>query len=326
MAESPDTPQVSPNVGSPATGAHGLGPHVVGQRVVVRRLLPGETGPTGGPAMTDTLGECLSWGRGLCEVRTADGTVVTIHLADIVSGKPVPPRPSVRLRVPPRELHLRSDAWPSTEHEELGEWVLRATGLVPDAQHPQGRLVRRANSALAIGDPGMPTVQAAERVRDFYAQRGQAAYATAVVDDVVDRELADLGWGLDPVGEVLVQVVAVSRAVRQLRGRATAYDVSLDEEELGAEVARAALRLGEEASLRAHLDGDVVTLHDLLVAPEHRRRGLARAVVAEALDWAASRGATTAQVQVTASNAPAVQLWGAAGFSTHHAYRYRVAD
>ena len=43
-----------------APQAASLGPHVVGERVVVRRLLRGETGPTGGPAFTDLLGTCLS--------------------------------------------------------------------------------------------------------------------------------------------------------------------------------------------------------------------------------------------------------------------------
>ena len=76
-----------------------LGPHVVGLRVVVRRVLPGETGPTGGPAMTDVLGICESWEDGIVTVRREDGSVVEIATADIVSGKPVPPRPSVHRRL-----------------------------------------------------------------------------------------------------------------------------------------------------------------------------------------------------------------------------------
>ena len=70
-----------------------LGPHCVGQRVVVRRLLRGETGPSGGPAMTDVLGVMESWQDDVTTVRTKDGGLVVIELADIVSGKPVPPPP-----------------------------------------------------------------------------------------------------------------------------------------------------------------------------------------------------------------------------------------
>ena len=86
------------NTGEPAPGGqHGLGPHVVGVRVVIRRILPGETGPTGGPAFTDVLGVCERWDSGPdgdAVVRRADGTVLTIPQALIVSGKPVPPRMS----------------------------------------------------------------------------------------------------------------------------------------------------------------------------------------------------------------------------------------
>ena len=58
------------------SGQHGLGPHVVGLRVVVRRLLRGRTGPTGGPAMTDLLGVCLSWADGTCVVQPETGDPV----------------------------------------------------------------------------------------------------------------------------------------------------------------------------------------------------------------------------------------------------------
>lgn len=79
-----------------AAGGPLLGPHVVGRRVVVRRVLRGRTGPTGGPAMTDVLGTCESWGEGTCTVRREDGELIDIPIADIVSGKPVPPRPPRR--------------------------------------------------------------------------------------------------------------------------------------------------------------------------------------------------------------------------------------
>src|SRR3546814_1470801 len=98
---------------SQVVGRQLLGPHVVGQRVVVRRLVPGETGPTGGPAFTDVLGTCTSWGDGTCVVAPESGPEVAIAIAEIVSGKPVPPRPPVRHRVSPREAEghdLRSEA------------------------------------------------------------------------------------------------------------------------------------------------------------------------------------------------------------------------
>ena len=78
--------------------AHRLGPHVVGTRVVVRRLLPAETGPSGGPAMTDVLGVCLRWSDGECVVQPESGPAVTIPLRLIVAGRPIPPPPPRRDR------------------------------------------------------------------------------------------------------------------------------------------------------------------------------------------------------------------------------------
>jgi len=46
--------------------------------------------------MTDVLGICESWTAGAVTVRTEDGGLVEIETADIVSGKPVPPRPPRR--------------------------------------------------------------------------------------------------------------------------------------------------------------------------------------------------------------------------------------
>ncbi len=112
---------------------------------MVRRVLPGETGPTGGPAMTDVLGICTAWGDGVCVVAPESGPAVVIALADIVSGKPVPPRPSPRLRVSPRDAQVRGFAlFPDLEVSPLpgpSGWLLRSSATAT---------ARRANSVLAF--------------------------------------------------------------------------------------------------------------------------------------------------------------------------------
>lgn len=127
--------------------AASLGPHVVGQRVVVRRIVRGETGPSGGPALTDLLGTCVAWGDGFCVVepdgRHADNGPVRIALADIVSGKPVPPRPSVRQRVSARDAELRVvRVFPGIRTEPLGDWLLRSDPAPLGRRHPPA-VVRR---------------------------------------------------------------------------------------------------------------------------------------------------------------------------------------
>jgi len=70
----------------------------VGRRVVVRRRLPGERGPSGGPALTDVIGVLEAWEEDYAVVRRKDDTTVRIALAEIVAGKTVPPPPPPRHR------------------------------------------------------------------------------------------------------------------------------------------------------------------------------------------------------------------------------------
>jgi N-acetylglutamate synthase len=63
----------------------------VGRRVVVRRVLPGERGPSGGPAMTDVIGTLEQWDHDHLVVRRKDDTVVHIAQVEVVAAKTVPP-------------------------------------------------------------------------------------------------------------------------------------------------------------------------------------------------------------------------------------------
>jgi N-acetylglutamate synthase len=65
-----------------------------------------------------------------------------------------------------------------------------------------------------------------------------------------------------------------------------------------------------------------VGLTDLWVAPDHRRRGLAAAVVDALLRWGAERGAATVCLQVRRDNAGALAFYDRIGLTTHHAYAY----
>lgn len=310
-AEPPHQSHAPDSVGEHSLGSHRLSQHVVGQRVVVRRIVPGETGPTGGPAFTDTLGECLSWARGLCEVRTGDGTVATIQIADIVSGKPVPPRASVRLRTPARTVHLHAAAlFPTMQTTLLGEWVLRRGGTAQD-----GRRTKRANSALAIGSPDVDVSAAAAAVLDHYSALGLAPLAQLVAGSEEEGALLDLGW-VDAGGHAQVLVAPTSKVARLLPAPPPVADLVEVSPGLGE------ARIGDGARARVGLHEEWACLADLWVAPAQRRTGLARAVMSEAVDWAASRGATTLHLQVEDDNHAAQQLYRTLGFTLHHAYRF----
>jgi len=294
------------------SGHHLLGPHVVGQRVVIRRLLRGETGPSGGPAMTDLLGTCLAWGDGRCVVQPEEGRPVEIPIADIVSGKPVPPRPSVRMRVSARDAELHTASlWRTVETTPLGDWVLRTDTA------PVGRLRRRGNSCLAMGDPGLPFEEAAAAVRAFYDERGRPAYVQVETGSPEDAALAAAGWQHDPTGDAEHRLASLSQLRRRLRAAP-----DLDPATLVADGSRAVATVDDRARGEAAVDHDWIGVHAIEVDPAHRRQGLATAVLSELLAWGGEQGATTAWLHVETDNAPARQWYDALGLMPHHACRY----
>lgn len=323
--------------GESGTG-HNLGPHVVGIRVVVRRIVRGETGPTGGPAFTDLLGICESWGDGSLRIRSEDGTSTEIALADVVSGKPVPPRPSRFIRFTDTEVQNRSAAlFRPVATEQVGDWLLRYSGG-PTA---------RPNSILTTGDPGVPVDEALERARRFYAAHDRTPIAQAVIGSPALAALEERGWvRLRPdEADVDVLLAGVARVSRHLSGVSTdeveytdtvtpGWLVGTDRDGDPAVAASLALEDATFASVsadgrqlarvRANLIDDWALAADLVVQPGHRRRGLGRTMMAAVTDWAAERGASVMLLQVVGDNAAAQQLYASLGFEVHHTYRHLV--
>jgi ribosomal protein S18 acetylase RimI-like enzyme len=324
----------------------GLGPHLIGTRVVVRRVLPGQSGPTGGPAFTDLLGVMESWDEGVTTVRDAAGEVTAIRIADIVSGKPVPPRPSVRLRVSADEAERRANAsWPAVEIAPVGDWLLRASGGFSS----------RANSVMAVGSPGVPLAEAVSSVAYFYRARGLPPWAQVVVGSDAHLGLERLGWvhARPDEADTCFQVAAVSGTLRAVRrtlppvvpavtvtDRATPEWLANDERALAhgadalavldgpAEVGFAAVVVDGSVVAKGRVAGDLgsaddwIGITDVWVSPEHRRQGLGAVVMAALLEWGAERGATTVYLQTRGDNPKALALYDKLGFLTHHEYRY----
>ncbi len=301
--------------------------------------------------MTDLLGVMEAWEDSVTVVRAEDGTATTIALADIVSGKPVPPRPSPRLRVSAEEAcRLSNESWPAVVTEPLGDWLLRASG----------GFSARANSVMATGDPGVPLHEAIERVHAFYARHDLPSWAQAVVGSRTHGYLEDAGWELARPGEAdslfqLAPVAQASRAARRLlpdqrpaleiAAHASAAWLSNDSRarshhQAALDVLQAPTTVGfvsartsgsrDDADVvvakgRVAVSGDWAGITDVWVSPDHRRLGLASVVMHALLGWAAEHGATTTYLQTRADNSPALALYERLGFVTHHAYRYLSA-
>lgn len=321
-------------------------PADVGKRVSVRQLAGMVDGR---PTFTDTVGVLASWDEGVVHITRKTGETVRIAESALVAGKVVPPAP-VRRRagraggagagdVTDEELDaVAARAWPATETAALGGWTLRAAG----------GFTRRANSVLAAGDPGVPLDEALARVREWYAARGLTPYVqlsdsspyVAGLDargwvreaDTVVRTapLAPLAEGAEPAG---------GSEAAEGAGRPVTLSRTPDAEWLAAyhrtgDLAEAALRVvtggpsvwfatAPGAIGRAVVDGRWVLFGAVEVAPEHRRKGLATAVMGALARQAVREGATSAYLQVEADNAAARGLYDRLGFTDHHRYHYR---
>lgn len=274
----------------------------------------GETGPTGGPALTDLLGICIAWGEGECVVQPETGGAVTIALADIVSGKPVPPRAPARLRVSTREAEGRTGAlWPDLERVALGEWELRSE------TSPAGPLRKRANSCLAVGDPGRTVADALEQVRTFYDARSRDPLVQVEAGSTVEDEVRAQQWVPLGYGEAELRLAGVSRVRRALGRRSRDVELAVTGTRAVATVGTGCDALAEG---QARLDGDWLGLYGLGVERAHRRRGLASDVLAELLDWGAEQGALTAWLHVETDNPAGTGFWESLGFDVHHTCRY----
>ena len=256
--------------------------------------------------MTDVLGVCTAWADGVCVV---DGQSIVI--ADIVSGKPVPPRPSVRHRASPGEVQRRALAlWPDLVTAPLEDWILRTS---------QTSTARRANSVLAIGDSGLEDPVSV--VSAYYHARDRRPIAAVVADSPEFQLFRDRGWVPESQdADTLFQIAGVSQVHRALRRMAASRPTPPARIQEDGDLAVASI--GDAASGVAAYGDGWVGFRTLEVRPDQRRQGLGLAVMAALLDWGAERGATTAYLQVLGQNAAAISLYERLGFTTHHAYRY----
>lgn len=235
-------------------------------------------------AATDALGVCTAWGPDDAVIETSRGPV-SVPLAAIVTGKPVPPRASLRHRVSVRDAELHTTSLvPGLVVEPRGEWLMRFEPA------PAGRVRKRFNSCLALGEGGTP-----EEVVAFYTARGLEPLLCVELGTEVP------GWEPVPGGDAHFQIASIAQVLRLLP--------PVGERPEGV--------LGE-----AVLDGDWLGLHGLYVDPARRRQGLATALVGVLLERGAEQGATTAWLHVETDNVAAIALYESLGFRTHHTMRY----
>lgn len=289
---------------------------------------------------TDLVGTLQAVSADTLTIRRRDGRTEEVALAAVVTGRRVPPSAAQRIGVRDLQLVL-ARGWRPLEQQPLGDWLLRASG----------GFTRRANSALVVGDAGMPAPAALDRVRRWYAERSLPPTvqlsATQTRTDLLEQLDAE-GWRATGAARVMTAELShVLRATAEADVEVRLDDAPDDDwlalyrHDTGAlpAVARdilvnhpaavfASIRDAGAciAIARATVDDRWAGLFAVEVAATHRRRGLGRAVSTAALRWASRHGARHVHLQVAVDNAAAMAMYDALGFSPHHDYVYRVGN
>jgi ribosomal protein S18 acetylase RimI-like enzyme len=245
--------------------------------------------------------------------------------------------------------------WRGSQEEWLGGWLLRAA---------EG-FTGRANSALPLGDPGMPLDAALAAVITWYRARaltpmiavplpldGAEVPAEGSALRRFDNHLSERKWVTRP-GPAYVMTAgldAVAAVPGLPDGAAFRVDAAPDDGWLGMYHYRGQQRQPPVsmtvlmsapsqvfASIRARAGGEVLAIGRLSIAgdwagitavevnPAHRRRGLGTTLTLAVCAEAERLSARRVFLQVEMENAAALSLYERCGFRHSHRYHYRVA-
>lgn len=230
--------------------------------------------------------------------------------------------------------------WQGTERAQLGDWLLRAAG----------GFTGRANSALPLGDPGIPVERAIDEVEAWYTQRGLVPLITLAMwpgaaPGPLETRLIRRGWRLRS-GPAMVMTARTALIAGHRQDPSLTIACEPDAEWLalyrfdGRQLPPAALAvlLSAPSQLFASLrrDGHTVATGRLSLAggwagitaievdPAWRRAGLGTAVTAGLAAQAAARGVQDIFLQVEEDNTAARALYLRCGFKQRHRYHYRL--
>ncbi|MBK9578913.1 MAG: GNAT family N-acetyltransferase [Fibrobacterota bacterium] len=233
---------------------------------------------------------------------------------------------------------LTHRTWPSRAQEHLGDWILREN---------EG-FTRRANSCLALGDPGMALGYAVGRVEAWYRHRAVEPCIKVCegVQEGLDTLLDERRWDFATPTRVLSIealeaftispefVIEESPSESWLLHLARWDGEAPEKAALHASLARRIpcagfaswQREGEILAVAvAALEEDASHFYDLVVREDVRGQGIGRRFMESLLGWTRSQGASKAFLQVLDSNETAKRLYAHIGFVEHHRYHYRVA-
>lgn len=222
--------------------------------------------------------------------------------------------------------------WPAASQLRAGGWLVR------DGQGGG----KRVSSATVAGPQAQHTIDDAIAAHQALGQA--AVFSLRPEDAALDQALADRGFVLkDPV---VLYEAPVATLAAEAPERLTSFPIwpplaimaeiwdegHIDGARL-AVMARAKVpkttilgRVEDRAAgaLYVACHGDLAMVHALHVAPQMRRKGLARNLMRAAAGWALDQGASRLALAVTRENAEANALYRAMGMREAGQYHYRI--
>lgn len=239
---------------------------------------------------------------------------------------------------------LAFDAWPAAEVADCGGWRMRFNRGVTN----------RGNSVWACDWRGGHALAALERVERFYRDRGRSAsfqITPASKPEGLDSLLAVQGYQrVLPVSVEWARAEQVARLpcpappviecnehisdawfeLSGRRGRFVGDQIPVYRQMMEKLKGRACFALARAGPGGAPLgvalgvagDGEV-GVFSMLTLPEHRGRGVGRALLAGIARWALGRNCAGLYLQVEEDNAAARSLYTRAGFEPVYGYHYR---
>lgn len=303
-------------------------PSWVGRRVSVRRVV--ERRSDGRLLQGDVVGDLVGLDAQTAVIESRAG-VVEVPLALVTTARIAPPSTADELALE----RIVAAGWRAAESHESHGWTLRA----------DHGFTQRANSALPLRQLGAPLDKALGAAHDWYAARGLPLRFQLPVEArrLLDAELGERGWEPSLDVAVLVRRLDPLTAPPPPDPRAD-LDPAPDDAWLAVwrsgstpDVAHDLLvRHDDLAFASVRQDGRTVavgrgTVDDgwlgvtcVEVDPDHRRQGLAGAVMDALESWGRRRTATRAVLEVETDNPSALALYDRRGYWHHHDYRYRT--
>ena len=230
-------------------------------------------------------------------------------------------------------------AWPPTESLTLGTWKLSAGD----------GFSRRRNSVVPAGPLPEDLERRLSDVGEWYRVRGLPTLyrITPLCDSSVDNILAERGLVLEAQTLVLSRSLEPTELVEGVTESPVATDawvqteigaLGVDPSSIGPWLATIAAVPSPASFVVPIDDGEPVAagfgvvvdallgVFEIVVRPEHRRRGHAGRIMAALHRFGLREGARRVFLQVLEDDEPAIALYRSLGYEVSHRYWYRRAD